>query len=77
MEILCTLYELPEHLIDKQTGAEQYSKLEDMVDSTEGMKELLVKLEDRYDSEQQEESLHISDLSDDIESFLKDVQEDL
>ncbi len=77
VEILCTLYELPEHLIDKQKGAEQYSKLEDMVDSTEGMKELLVKLEDRYDSEQQEESLHISDLSDDIESFLKDVQEDL
>lgn len=76
-EILCTLYELPEHLIDKQKGLDQYKKLQDMVSSTDGMASLVEKLEERYDSDLKDDSYEPLSLSTDIEDFLKDVGDTL
>ena len=71
MEILCTLYELPERLIEPQLGREQYEKLQGMVDDTSGVGPLLGRLEERYDKDQQEPGPEPPPLSPNIEEFLK------
>ncbi|GIS83195.1 MAG: PAC2 family protein [SAR202 cluster bacterium] len=77
VEILCNLYELPEHLIDKQKGSDQYAKLQDTVETTEGMTELMQKLEERYDNSLTDESNSLTQLSPDIEKFLRELGEDI
>ena len=77
VEILCNLYELPEHLIDKQKGSDQYAKLQDTIATTEGMPELMEKLEERYDNSLTDESNSPIQLSPDIEDFLKELGEDI
>jgi hypothetical protein len=75
MEILCTLYQLPERLVEAQRGREQYEKLQEMVDDTSGVAALLQRLEERYDRDQQREEPPPSPLSPDVEEFLKDLDE--
>ncbi len=77
VEILCNLYELPEHLIDKQKGLDQYAKLHDTIDATEGMPELMQQLEERYDNSLTDDSSSFTQLSPDIEDFLREVGEDI
>jgi hypothetical protein len=75
MEILCTLYQFPERLVEAQRGQKQYEKLQEMVDDTSGVAALLQRLEERYDREQQQEEPPPSPLSPDVEEFLKDLDE--
>ena len=76
LEILCTLYDLPERLIEGDRGTEQYEKLQKMVNDTSGVASLLGRLEERYDKDQQEDGRpDLPPLSPDIEEFLKDLNE--
>jgi hypothetical protein len=75
MEILCTLYQLPERLVEAQRGRDQYEKLQEMVDDTSGVAALLQRLEERYDRDQQQDESPSSPLSPDVEEFLKDLDE--
>ena len=81
MEILCSLYGLPERLIEAQRGVDQYSKLQEKVDDKSGAAALLGRLEERYDLERrqaQEESTESPEpppLSPNIEEFLKDLDQ--
>ena len=76
MQILCSLYQLPERLIDIERGQDQYAKLQDTVDNPE-IASLLKRLEDRYDQENREETEEAppSPLSPNIEEFLKDLDQ--
>jgi hypothetical protein len=76
MQILCSLYQLPERLIDVERGQDQYAKLQDTVDNPE-VASLLKRLEDRYDQENREETEEAppSPLSPNIEEFLKDLDQ--
>jgi len=71
-EVLCTLYNLPERLIDRQRGVEQYEKLQESVDSSDAGS-LLQRLEERYDQEHQDAETPPPPLSPNIEEFLKDL----
>ena len=73
MEILCTLYKLPERLIEADRGREQYNSLRKMVDEESGVSDLLRRLEERYDEEHQEPGETIGPLAPNIEEFLKDL----
>ena len=71
-EVLCTLYHLPEKLIDRQRGVEQYQKLQATVDSSDAGT-LLHRLEERYDQEHRHVETPPLPLSPNIEEFLKDL----
>ena len=74
MEILCTLYHLPERLIDQQRGREQYEALQNIVSEASEVGSLLERLEEKYDKEQKEPS-DAPKLSPDIEQFLRELNE--
>lgn len=77
MELLCDFYGLPERLIDRDRGQEQYDSIAGMV-SAEGasVAELLQQLEEHYDAERRAEAPPPTPLSPDIEEFLRDVGQD-
>ena len=75
MEILCTLYKLPESLIEADLGRKQYDSLRDMVDDESGVSSFLQRLEERYDEEQREPGSPISPLAPNIEEFLMDLDQ--
>ncbi|PKB83750.1 MAG: hypothetical protein BZY88_01545 [SAR202 cluster bacterium Io17-Chloro-G9] len=78
MEILCQLYQLPNRLMDRQRGSQQYQALENIVSDTSEVSSLLNRLEERYDREQREESgeqTEPSPLSPDVENFLRELNE--
>lgn len=76
-ELLCDFYGLPERLIDRERGQEQYDSIAGMV-SAEGasVAELLQQLEEHYDEERQAEAPPPIALPPDIEEFLRDVGQD-
>ncbi len=74
MEILCTLYNLPETLIDQQRGREQYDALQNIVSEASEVGSLLKRLEERYDKEQEAPS-NAPQLSPNIEQFLRELNE--
>ena len=79
MEILCSLYGLPERLVQAQRGVDQYNKLQEKVDDKSGAASLLSRLEERYDLEHREQQEpqdggpEPPPLSPNIEEFLKDL----
>ena len=76
MEILCTLYKLPDRLIEADRGREQYDSLRDMVNDESGVSGLLKRLEERYDEEQREPGDTddtTGPLAPNIEEFLMDL----
>ena len=74
MEILCGLYNLPERLVERDRGQEQYDSIADMVSSEgEDVSSLLSQLEEHYDQEQQVEEPPPPPLSANIEEFLRDL----
>jgi len=78
MEIMCQLYQLPNRLVDRQRGSDQYQALENIVSDTSEVSSLLSRLEERYDREQREESGERSGptpLSPDVEDFLRELNE--
>lgn len=78
MEILCAQYGLPERLIDRERGQEQYDSIAGMVSAEgESVADLLAQLEEHYDAERRAEAAPPTPLSPDIEEFLRDVGQDL
>ena len=78
MEVLCRLYHLPNRLMDRQRGKQQYEALENIVKDTSEVSSLLTRLEERYDREQQEQEGDPSQppaLSQNIEDFLRELNE--
>jgi len=78
MEILCRLYHLPNRLIDRQRGEQQYESLQKIVKDASEVSSLLTRLEERYDREQQEGpggSIEPFSLSPNIENFLRELNE--
>ena len=74
MEVLCTLYGLPERLKEQDRGHRQYESLRSIVDDSSEVSSLLLRLEERYDREhRQEESSN--PLPSTIEDFLKDLEQ--
>ncbi|MCI0799044.1 MAG: PAC2 family protein [Chloroflexi bacterium] len=75
MEVLCSLYDLPESLKQPERGREQYKALENIVNDASGVSSLLQRLEERYDREQNEETGELTKLSPNIEEFLRTLDE--
>ena len=75
MEILCTLYQLPKRLMDRQRGQRQYDALQNIVGETSEVSSLLQRLEERYDNEQQEQTV-TPPLSPNIEEFLQGLDQE-
>ena len=74
MEILCSLYNLPGRLIERERGTEQYDSIENMVSGEgEDVSSLLQQLEEHYDREQRTEEPPPPPLSANIEEFLRDL----
>ena len=74
MEILCSLYQLPERLIQRQRGEEQYSSMQNMVKDTSEVSSLLERLEEQYDREQRE-AQPPPPLPPNIEDFLRELDQ--
>ena len=75
MEVLCSLYDLPESLKQPERGREQYKALENIVNDASGVSSLLQRLEERYDREQNEETGEPPKLAPNIEEFLRSLDE--
>jgi len=75
MEVLCSLYDLPESLKQPERGREQYKALENIVNDASGVSSLLQRLEERYDREKSEETGESLKLSPNIEEFLRTLDE--
>ena len=75
MEVLCSLYDLPESLKQPERGREQYKALENIVNDASGVSSLLQRLEERYDREQNEETGEPPKLAPNIEEFLRTLDE--
>ena len=74
MEILCGQYNLPERLIERDRGQEQYDSIADMVKGEgEDVSSLLAQLEEHYDQEQRAGEPPPPPLSANIEEFLRDL----
>jgi len=75
MEVLCSLYDLPESLKQPERGREQYKALENIVNDASGVSSLLQRLEERYDREQNEVTGETPKLAPNIEEFLRTLDE--
>jgi len=78
MELLCQIYHLPNRLMDRQRGRQQYDALQNIVKDTSEVASLLTRLEERYDREQQEDPGSHSEppaLSPNIENFLLELDQ--
>ena len=76
MEILCTLYHLPDRLRDAERGRQQYVSLQNMVKDASEASSLLKRLEERYDRIQREgEEIQPPPLSPSIERFLRELDQ--
>ena len=76
MEVLCSLYDLPDRLEEPERGRQQYEALQNIVTGTSEVSSLLQRLEERYDREQNEEPSTLTELSPDIEEFLRGLNQD-
>jgi hypothetical protein len=75
MEILCNLYHLPNRLMDRQRGQQQYADLQNIVNDASGVSSLLQRLEERYDSEQRNDQPEPPPLAPNIERFLEGLDQ--
>ena len=76
MEILCARYNLPERLIERDRGKEQYDTIANMVNEEgEDISSLLQQLEEHYDRDQRDKAPPPPPLSANIEEFLRDLDQ--
>ena len=75
MEILCRLYNLPDRLIESDRGRDQYESLQKMFEEESEVSSLLLRLEEKYDKDNQESDISLGPLSQDIEEFLRGLDE--
>ena len=72
MEILCSIYHLPNRLRDLERGRQQYASLQNMIKDASETSSLLKRLEERYDRNHREgEEEQPPPLSPSIEEFLR------
>jgi hypothetical protein len=77
MEVLCSLYDLPDRLKESERGEQQYEALRDIVTGTSEVSSLLQRLEERYDRENNETpSSTTTELPPSIEEFLQGFNQD-
>ena len=76
MEVLCSLYDLPDRLKEPERGRQQYEALQNIVTGTSEVSSLLHRLEERYDREQNDSTSTPAELSPDIEEFLRGFNQD-
>ena len=77
VEILCRQYNLPDRLIESDRGKDQYQSLQKMFEEESEVSNLLQRLEEKYDKDNQESEISLGPLSQDIEEFLKSFDEGL
>ena len=75
MEMLCSLYQLPLHLADKERGEKQYEELTGAVERSPELKPVLQQLEEQYDSRQGPAQEPGPPLSEEVERFLRELGE--
>jgi hypothetical protein len=77
MEVLCSLYDLPERLEEPERGLQQYETLQNIVTDTSEVSSLLQRLEERYDRENNEGTPSTTvELPPNIEEFLQGLNQD-
>lgn len=77
MEVLCSLYDLPERLEEPERGQQQYETLQNIVTGTPEVSSLLQRLEERYDRENNEGTSSTTvELPPNIEEFLQGLNQD-
>ena len=77
MEVLCSLYDLPERLEEPERGQQQYETLQNIVTGTQEVSSLLQRLEERYDRENNEGTSSTTvELPPNIEEFLQGLNQD-
>ena len=72
MELLCSIYKLPTHLMDLELGQRQYQELTAAVERNQELKEVLEKLETQYDARQGPTEEPVPPLSPEVERFLRE-----
>ena len=78
LEILCELYQFPDHLIDSERGARQYRQIDEAVTRNPQAKNLIQQLEGTYDSSAESAANEdIQPLSPEVERFLQEMDERL
>ncbi len=75
MELLCSLYQLPPHLIDKERGQRQYQELNSAVERNSELKGVLEQMEKQYDSKQGAQDEPEVTLSPEVEKFLRELDQ--
>ena len=75
MEVLCSLYQLPDRLKEPERGREQYETLQNIVKEASGVSSLLQRLEERYDRENSEGPSSEVQLSPNLEEFLRELNQ--
>lgn len=73
MEILCSIYGLPPHLIQQEKGESQYGEFDAAVEASPEFKSVLQQLEERYDARHGSGKISDVYLSPEIENFLKEL----
>ena len=78
LEILCELYQFPDHLIDSERGARQYRQIDEAVTRNPQAKNLILQLEGTYDSSADSSAnADVQPLSPEVERFLREMDERL
>ena len=73
MGLLCSIYQLPTHLADKERGQKQYSELTAAVERNEELQGVLQQLEAQYDARQGPVEEPTPPLSPEVERFLSEL----
>ena len=75
MELLCSLYNLPPHLMDEERGRKQYQDLDSAMERNSELKTVLERLEAQYDSRHAPSTEPTTPLSPEVEKFLQELSE--
>ena len=75
MEILCSVYNLPDRLIERRRGVEQYESVQNMTSDSSEASSLLEQLEEQYDRERREAQPPPPPLPPNIETFLRELDQ--
>ena len=75
MELLCSIYQLPPHLADKERGQRQYEELNAAVERNPELKGVLQQLETQYDARQNPPEEPVPPLSPEVERFLRELDQ--
>ena len=75
MEVLCSIYQFPAHLVDKDRGQKQYGDLTSAVDRTPELRAVLQQLEVQYDSREGTRNQEPTPLPPEVEKFLRELDQ--